>query len=346
MQFEALAIDSIHWETPDSLVITLADSVMFDGFQSGQHLTIKATLNGEVVYRTYSICQPAYRRAMAIGVRIVPDGLMSNYLSERQKGDSLLVARPHGMFYLRQTDAAAHVLFIAGGSGVTPVISMLEELLHRHPQNCATLLYVNRTLSSTMFLERLMQMKNRFMGRLEEHLFFTREQPSVAWRGCRLNADTLADLAQRGVLHAGAFDAVYLCGPVPMMDSCEAFLQDKTGAIYTEAFGSPLPVAAPQFAAVSSDPIAKVQIIMDGARRDFDFRSGDSSVLDAAKRCGITLPFSCAGGVCGTCRARILDGNAEMTKNYALEPDDISNGFVLSCQAKPTSDTLSLSFDY
>ncbi|MCH9704795.1 MAG: 2Fe-2S iron-sulfur cluster binding domain-containing protein [Proteobacteria bacterium] len=352
MQFESLSITNIQRETEDSLLITLAASpALSSAFHSGQHLTVKADINGAALYRTYSICQPACRRTIEIGVRVINGGLMSEYLAQQRQGDKLLVGAPIGTFYLHTspTQFNDNILFIAGGSGITPIIGMLEELMLSQPQSRATLLYANRTLSSTMFFERLMQMKNRFIDRLETHLFFTREQTLVDWRSCRLNADTLEKLTQRGMLPYKNYDACYLCGPIPMMESCRDFLHDPIPNIYTEAFGTANTTTRTvtlQQTAPPAEPIARVQIVIDGVQREFDFCADDYSVLEAAKRHKIALPFSCTGGVCGTCRAKVLSGKADMKNNYALEADDINKGFVLSCQAKPLSDNLSLSFDY
>lgn len=347
MRFETATVTEARPLCADAVSLTLAPPPAFVAdFRSGQHIGVRVVADGANVYRNYSICQPAFRRRIEIGARVIRGGLASSYLAALRAGDSLSIARARGAFYLRAPERAGEcaILFVAGGSGITPIISMIEEALTTQPRARATLLYANRALSSTMFVDRLGQIKNRFMTRFDSHFFSTRELQQTAWRARRVDAETLDYLNRRGIIPLAAYDAAYLCGPPPMMDSCGEFLRPFIAAIYSERFVG----AARRGAAATTDSDAsgaRMQVTIGGVSRAFDFRAGDESILAAAKRCGIDLPFSCADGVCGTCRAKILSGKAIMRKNYALDEDDIAQGFVLACQAKPAGD-VSLLFDY
>lgn len=344
-------------ETDDSRVIELSP---LDGarikWRSGQHVSLRVGIGEHPIYRTYSICEPAASKRIKLGVRLLPNGVFSDWLQRCKVGAQLALSQPQGRFYLRPPDdAGSRYLFIAAGSGITPVISMLEEFLAANANASALLLYANRSIASTMFLERLLQLKNRFIARLELHLFTTREQQSVAWRNGRIDFDALNALRDKGVLTVDEFARFYLCGPTPMMQSCARFLRDAgapAARIHDEVFApaqTAAAIAAPRIestAGASPNIIARVSVVINGARRAFDFLDADASLLAAAARHRIALPFACAGGVCGTCRCKILRGEVQLAQNHALESADLDAGFTLACQARPLDDALEVSFDY
>lgn len=362
--FFPAVIRSIVAETGDSRVLELHPLQERERgritHRSGQHVSVRVTLGKREIYRTYSICEPSSSGKIALGVRLLPNGVFSDWLRRCQAGERLAISRPQGRFHLRPPEhPRQHNLFIASGSGITPVISMLEEFLGAHPEAGALLLYANRNTASTMFLERLMQLKNRFMARFTLHFFTSRERQAVAWRNSRIDAAALGGLQDRGLLRAPDYRHFYLCGPPPMMESCGRFLRANgvDGArIHSEYFaparsldalGPPRPPSARDRGSDSAAPVvARVSVILNGVRREFDYCDQDPSVLAAATRQRIALPFACAGGVCGTCRCKILQGRVLMEKNHALEAEDIADGFVLACQSRPQDRKLSLSFDY
>ncbi|MDD9875676.1 MAG: 2Fe-2S iron-sulfur cluster-binding protein [Gammaproteobacteria bacterium] len=360
--FFPVAIRSIVAETGDSRVIELSPLQDQDRgritHRSGQHVSVRVTAGGREIYRTYSICEPSSSGKIALGVRLLPNGVLSDWLRRCKAGDRLAVSGAQGRFYLRPPEhPRQQSLFIASGSGITPVISMLEEFLGAYPEAGALLLYANRNTASTMFLERLMQLKNRFMARFTLHFFTSREQQAVAWRNSRIDAAALGGLQDKRLLRVPDFRHFYLCGPPPMMESCGRFLRagGVDGArIHSEHFAPARRLDAsdsPQPQSVRGpDPaariVARVSVILNGTRREFNYCDRDPSVLAAAARQHIALPFACAGGVCGTCRCKILQGRVLMEKNHALEAQDIADGFVLACQSRPQDGKLSLSFDY
>jgi len=355
--FVPATIRAITVETDDSRVIELSTDARMQ-WRSGQHVSLRVGIGEHTIYRTYSICEPAESGMIQLGVRLLPGGVFSDWLRRCKVGDELAISQPQGRFYLRAPadDAAeSRCLFIAAGSGITPVVSMLEAFLAARADASALLLYANRSFASSMFLERLMQLKNLFMARFELHLFTTRERQAVDWLSRRIDFDALQQLRDNGVLTVDEFARFYLCGPPSMMQSCARFLRDhgaSAARIHREIFAPAQTMAAPAPAARDGDDvaadveiIARVTVTVNGMQRAFDFRADDASVLAAAARRRIALPFACAGGVCGTCRCKILAGRATMAQNHALEPADLEAGFTLACQAKPQGD-LELSFDY
>lgn len=355
--FMPATVRAIAAETDDSRVIELATDARIT-WRSGQHVSLRITVNQHAVYRTYSICEPAASGKIKLGVRLLPNGVFSDWLRRCKVGDELALSRPQGRFYLRPPDKAdntpARNLFIAAGSGITPVAGMLEEFLAAHAQASALLLYANRSTASTMFLDRLLQLKNRFMTRFELHLFTSREQQAVAWRNARIDYDALRMLRDKGLLRAADFSRCYLCGPPRMMESCARFLREAgvpDARIHDEVFAPAqtahaLAAAARQPAGDAADAtVARVSVIINGHRRAFDFRADDASLLAAAARQRIALPFACTDGVCGTCRCKILRGRVTLAHNHALESADLDAGFTLACQARPQGDA-EVSFDY
>lgn len=358
--FMPATVRAIAFDTDDSRVLELATDARIT-WRSGQHVSLRISVGSGIdIYRTYSICEPAASGAIKLGVRLLPNGVFSDWLRRCKVGDEVALSRPQGRFYLRPPHAPhARNLFIAAGSGITPVVSMVEEFLAAHAEAGALLLYANRSIASTMFLERLLQLKNRFMARFELHLFTSREQQAVTWRNARIDFDALNRLRDNGLLRVDDFARCYLCGPPPMMQSCARFLRDAgvSGArIHDEVFAPAqqldalAPAASHQPAGDAADAadatVARVSVIINGNRRAFDFRADDASVLAAAARHRIALPFACTDGVCGTCRCKILSGTVTLTQNHALESADLDAGFTLACQARPLDDALEVSFDY
>lgn len=352
--FMPATIRAIDAETDDARVVELATDARI-AWQSGQHVSLRARVGEHDIYRTYSICEPAASGKVALGVRLLPNGVFSDWLRRCNVGDALALSQPQGRFYLRPPDGPhARNLFIAAGSGITPVVSMVEEFLGAHADTGALLLYANRSIASTMFLERLLQLKNRFMARFALHLFTTRERQAVDWRSGRIDFDALNKLRDKKMFTVDEFSRFYLCGPPAMMQSCARFLRDAgvpAARIHDEVFAAAqtaAAIAAPaaESTAAASDIVARIGVVINGARRAFNFLESDASLLAAAARCRIALPFACAGGVCGTCRCKILRGEVKLAQNHALESADLDAGFTLACQARPLHDALEVSFDF
>lgn len=318
-------------------------------FDAGQYLTLRAEVDGEDLRRNYSICSGPNEALLRVGIRQVPGGRFSNWAARTlAPGQTLQVLPPDGRFVCRP-DAARerHVVCIAAGSGITPMLAILEALLANEPHSHATLIYGNRTLASTMFREPLAQLKNRHLGRLALHHVFSREAQDAPLYNGRLDEARVADFLHTLVPAAGIDDA-YVCGPAGMIDAaCQALAQAGVAAkrVHVERFGDGLSVHEPQAPAPGDADHARVSLVIDGLARDIECRSTDASILDAGLRSGLELPYACKAGVCSTCRGRVLEGEVRMARNFALTTDEVAQGFVLCCQAHPLTPMVRITLD-
>lgn len=353
LHFHPLKVTELRRDTDDALVLTLAvprDHAGAYHFQPGQYLTLRATLGGQEERRSYSICSGLDDDHLRVGVRRVPGGVFSTWLHSQLKvGDAIEVLPPQGRFTLAPATAPRHVLGIAGGSGITPILSIARTLLAREPASRFTLVYGNRSLASTMFKEELEDLKNRHLTRLALHPVFSREQVDSPLASGRIDRAKIAALLAT-VVGPGRIAAAYVCGPHGLNDEAEAALREAglpPAAIHIERFG--VPPSAEEAALHAPRPgdaaRAVVSVLRDGLTREVEFHEGDVSVLQAAARAGMDVPYSCKSGVCGTCRARLLHGQVRMDRNFALEPADLAAGFVLTCQAHPLTERVTVSFD-
>jgi ring-1,2-phenylacetyl-CoA epoxidase subunit PaaE len=321
------------------------------GFTQGQYLTLRKTIDGQDLRRSYSICAGVDDGELRVGVRKVKGGAFSNWINERlQPGDTIGVMAPQGRFFV-PLDAAAHRhhVGIAGGSGITPILSIMKTVLAREPKSRFTLIYGNRRLQSTMFKEELEDLKNRYMTRLALQHVFSDEPTDAPLNMGVMNRDKIAEFLA-GVVPAAGIDHVYVCGPFQMNDEAETALLAAgvaEGRIHIERFGlAPQAGGAVVHEAQPGDADnARIVIIRDGLRREIEFRRDQPSILDCASSAGLEVPFSCTSGVCGTCRAKLVEGQVRMERNFALDKADVAAGFVLTCQAHPLTDRVVLSFD-
>lgn len=333
----------VSFDVPDELRETFA-------FEPGQYLTLRTRVGGEDLRRSYSICAGADDGELRVGVRLLPEGVFSRWVHDELKvGDALQVFPPQGHFRI-PFDAAArrHVLGIAAGSGITPILSIMKSLLAREPASRFTLIYGNRRQASTMFREEIEDLKNRYLTRLALHHVFSREPQDAAIFEGRLDGEKLAAFLGP-LIDPKGIDEAFICGPYEMNNEAEAALRAAgvpPERIHVERFGAPPLGAAPAHPVLAGDaPLARVTVIRDGQRREIEFTAADPSLLDAAARAGIDVPFSCKSGVCSTCRARLLEGEVRMDRNFALEPHEVAAGFILTCQAHPLTERVVVSFD-
>jgi ring-1,2-phenylacetyl-CoA epoxidase subunit PaaE len=347
--FHRLQVARVQPEADDACVVTfVVPEPLRDAFrfQPGQYLTLRAQVGGQDLRRSYSICAGP-GEAPRVGVRRVAGGAFSTWLHESLKaGDTLEVLEPEGRFGAALARQPRHVLAVAGGSGITPVLAILKSVLSRDARSHCTLLYGNRASASTMFKEELEDLKNRYLTRLAIHPVFSREVVDSPLNAGRLDADKVATLLRL----AGPVDEAFVCGPHAMNDEVErALLAAGVAAdhIHVERFGVPPELAAAvSHAPQPGDaPAAIVTIVRDGLTRDVPFVASDESILAAASRAGLDVPFSCKSGVCATCRAKLLHGQVRMDRNFALEKADLDAGFVLTCQAHPLTERVTVSFD-
>lgn len=352
--FHDLTVRAIEPDTTEAVVVSFdvpAPLRQTYAFTQGQYLTLRKTIAGEDLRRSYSICAGVDDGELRVGVRKVAGGRFSIWINESlQPGDTIAVMAPQGRFFV-PLDAAArrHHVGIAGGSGITPILSIMKTVLAREPKSRFTLIYGNRKLASTMFKEELEDLKNRYMTRLVLHHVFSDEPTDAPLNHGLMNRDKIAEFLA-GVLPAGAIDHVYVCGPYTMNDEAEAALLAAglpEQRIHIERFGvAPQAGGAVVHQAQPGDAEhAKVVIVRDGLKREIEFHKEQPSILDAASAAGLEVPFSCTSGVCGTCRAKLLEGQVRMERNFALDKKDVAAGFVLTCQAHPVTPVVVLSFD-
>ncbi|HEY0942886.1 MAG TPA: 1,2-phenylacetyl-CoA epoxidase subunit PaaE [Steroidobacter sp.] len=360
LTFHPLKVADVHPEASDALCISFEVPESLREayrFLPGQHVGVRAHIGGHEVRRTYSICSAAGDSHLRIGVRVHDNGSMSQYLARQLKaGDSIDVLTPTGRFFAEpQATAARTYCAFAGGSGITPILGIVKNLLASEPNSRFMLFYSNRTTSTIMFAEELLALKDRYPTRLSLYFLLSREPQDVDLFNGRLDRDKVT-LLSKEVFDPLHTDAFFLCGPGNMIDSVrETLLSLGVDAqkIHSERFASDMPAGSVQPAAqpaaapkkAAAEEVAKVTITMDGRQRTFAMLDDDATILDAGERVGMELPYSCRAGVCSTCRAKVVRGSAEMEVNYALEPWEVEAGFVLCCQARPTSAEIELTYD-
>lgn len=346
--FHTLTVTDVEQLTDDAAAVTfdLPDELrdVFD-FAAGQSLTLRRTVAGVEQRRSYSICAPA-GSAPRIGVREVPDGLFSTWLvREVRPGDKVEVLPPSGSFRADPAQGGRH-LCIAAGSGITPMLSIMATVLG-NPDARVTLLYGNRTTSSVMFAEELADLKDAHHDRLDLVHVLSREPRDVELFSGRLDGDRLRDLLTL-VVPVGDMDHVWLCGPFGMLTEARAVLAElgvPAERVHVELFWvdePPPELRHPD--RVVDGATSEVTVILDG-RSTTSAMPQDKRLLDAAQEVRADLPFACKGGVCGTCRAKVCAGEVDMVRNYALEPEEVAAGFVLTCQTYPVSDEVTVDFD-
>ncbi len=349
-KFHSLTIKSIRHPSNGSTALQfeipegLADTFLFD---PGQYLTLRATIDGEDIRRSYSICSARNAGDLEVGIKQVPDGRFSNFARTLKIGDKVQVMSPQGRFTAPIGDRHNYLL-IAAGSGITPCLSIAKSVLKEEPQSTLTLIYGNRSTKTVMFLDDINALKDRYTERLQMFHAFSREQSDIAFLNGRLNSTMIDNLCAKNLINLFDYDAAYICGPQDMTEELQAALLDlgmEKDQVNIELFGthqSPKPVSANTI--IGNGNIG-VDVIVDGKRNSLLMDPREQTVLAAAQGAGLDLPFSCAGGMCCTCRCKIVEGKAAMDVNYSLQDWEIEAGFTLACQSRPTSKHLVLDFD-
>ncbi|MFA9215641.1 MAG: 1,2-phenylacetyl-CoA epoxidase subunit PaaE [Sphingomonadaceae bacterium] len=354
-KFYPLSVAQVRNETRDTIAVTFAvppelqDSFRF---QQGQHLTLRARINDEDVRRSYSICSAVQDGALRVAIKRTPGGLFSSWANETiQPGTLIDVMPPMGHFNV-PLDAAnrKHYLAFAAGSGITPILSIIKTTLLAEPHSSFSLFYGNRASSSVIFKEELTDLKDEFMQRLNLAYVMSREQQDIDLFNGRITKDKCAQFLQHWI-NIDDVDVAFICGPEDMMHGVSAALQEAglpKAQIKVELFAASIPKHQHQPRAV--DPAAarhatEVTVIMDGNHTSFTMEQDQESLLDAGLRAGIDMRYSCKGGVCSTCRCKVIDGKVDMDVNYALEDYEIARGFILSCQSFPVTDKVVIDFD-
>lgn len=352
-KFHSLQIADVRKETEDtvSIAFEVPTALKSDySFLPGQYLTLKAIINGADTRRSYSLCSAPFENEWRVAVKQVENGVFSTYANASLKaGDTMEVMTPTGNFCLKpDANAKKTYALFAAGSGITPILSIAKTALKEEPNSEVNLFYGNKNFNSIIFREEVEALKNTYMNRLRVVHVLSRESLGNQIQKGRINKEKCDDLFNAFLVN-DSIDAVYVCGPEEMIlgvkDSMlENGVDEK--AIHFELFTTPgvkktADVAPSTEAAIASN----VSIILDGDTIDLALNSDGETILDAAQRAGADLPFACKGGVCCTCKAKIMEGTAKMDVNYALEKDEVEAGYILTCQAHPTSEKLIVSFD-
>lgn len=354
-KFHKLRVRDVRRETEDTV------SVAFDvptelqdeyNFIQGQYLTFKLDINGEQIRRNYSICTSPLDNDLRVAIKKVEGGLFSTYANEKLNvGDELEVMTPLGRFYTEiNPENEKHYVAFAAGSGITPVMAHMKTVLAKEPKSEFTLIYGNKNTGSIIFREEIEDLKNVYMERLRVFHVLSREANEYPFLQGHINGEK-CDTFFKYFIQPEGIDEVFICGPAPMIDAVRDAMEsagvDRKN-VHFELFASPQQLAERKGEKVHTgreNIKAKVTIILDGMATEFDMQSEDTNILDVALKNGADLPFACKGGVCATCRAKLDSGEVAMDVNYSLEPDEVERGFILTCQAHPTTEEVTVNFD-
>jgi ring-1,2-phenylacetyl-CoA epoxidase subunit PaaE len=353
-KFYPLTVARVKHETRDAIAVTFdLPPELEDAFayQQGQHLTLRAMIAGEDVRRSYSICSAVQDNRLRVAIKRVNGGLFSTWANECiRPGVTIDVMPPEGRFNLPlEPDSRRHYLAFAAGSGITPILSIIKTTLIAEPHSRFTLLYGNRASSSVIFRDELTDLKDQYLERLNLVYIMSREPQDIELFHGRITEDKCRALFQHW-LRVENVDYAFICGPEDMMHGVSAALQEAgmpSARIRIELFAAAAAKTERKPRAVSAEPRhqTEVTVIMDGSHATFTMDKDKESLLDAGLRAGIDMRYSCKGGVCSTCRCKVLEGQVDMDVNYALEDYEVARGFVLGCQSFPVTDKVVVDFD-
>jgi ring-1,2-phenylacetyl-CoA epoxidase subunit PaaE len=355
IHFHELAVKEVRRETNDCVSISFSiPPELKETFQykQGQYITLRTTINGEEIRRSYSVCSSPLDNELRVAVKKVALGMFSTYANEQlKKGDTLDVMPPLGKFFTELTaDQSKQYTGFAAGSGITPLLSIIKTTLRTEPNSSFTLVYGNRNRHSIIFKEELEALKNLYMDRFRVIYILSREKTDAAINFGRIDADKCNELCNKN-LDINRTNEFFLCGPENMIfsvkDQLEKMGVDKKN-IHFELFTTPGQKKMTVDSAQSTgraEVKSKITIKLDGISFDFDLGFEGDAILDAALKHGADLPYACKGGVCCTCRAKLIEGEVDMDVNYGLEPEEIEQGFILTCQSHPRTEKVIVDFD-
>jgi ring-1,2-phenylacetyl-CoA epoxidase subunit PaaE len=353
MQFYPISILRIDNVLPDAVCITFDIPVNLQqifAYTQGQYLTLKATINNKEVRRNYSLCSSPLDNSWQIAIKKVDGGVFSTYANEvLQKGDVLELLPPNGRFYtpLEETAQKNYIAF-AAGSGITPILSIIKTTLIKEPKSSVTLVYGNKNRNTIMFKAELEALKNKYINRLQIIQVLSREQTEIPLLNGRIGATKCKDIFEK-LLRVTQFNEAFICGPEEMIHDVQVFLPERglpAKNIHFELFGT----AKQKVNTITNNQQhtnenCEVIIIKDNSALKFQVAKNTNNLLDIALLNNVDLPYACKGGVCCTCKSKLLEGKVTMDVNYGLEPDEIAAGYILTCQAVPVSDKVRISFD-
>ena len=355
IHFHKLKVRNVEKESEDCVSIEFEiPEDLKDAFQfkQGQNLTIKKILNGEELRRSYSICTSPFENKLKVAVKKAEGGVFSTWANAQLKiGDVLEILPPTGKFYteLNPSQKKNYVAF-AAGSGITPILSIIKTTLVTEPESTFTLVYGNRTKTSIIFKEDLEALKDKFIDRFRVYHILSRELTEAPINNGRIDVDKL-ELLFTKLIDQKSCDEFFVCGPEEMIFCIKGYLERRgvsTNKIHFELFtvpGQKRSEAESVKLEIEQGPKAKVSVKLDGIVFDFDLNYESESILDAALKQGADLPYACKGGVCTTCKAKLIEGEVSMDVNWGLEPDELAKGFILTCQSHPKTDKVIIDFD-
>lgn len=352
LHFETLRVKEVKTETTDcvSIVLDIPESLQSTfQYQPGQHLTLRKIIDGKDLRRNYSLCSAPFENEMRIAIKKMEHGAFSTWANEHLKaGDDIEVMPPAGNFLLKDTIHAANYVGIAAGSGITPILSIMKTVLANHEQSHFTLIYGNKNRQSIIFKEEIEALKNKYMGRVQIVHVLSREKTLTPINQGRIDTAKCESLSS--VLLPLQAAAYYICGPEEMIFSVRDFLQEtgvEKSKIHFELFTTQaaLKKKIAHQKVNQEGPSSEITIQLDGRGFSFNLPFDSDSILDAALRQGADLPFACKGGVCCTCKAKLINGEVEMDVNYGLEHDEIEQGYILTCQSHPLTEKVVIDFD-
>ena len=353
-RFYPLTVARVQQLTRDSVAVSFAvppELAEAFAYREGQHLTLRAMIDGQDVRRSYSICSAVQDGSLRVAIKRTPGGVFSGWANEHlQPGHTVEVMPPMGHFHVPLAPAnRRHYLAFAAGSGITPILSIVKTILLTEPDSRFTLFYGNRASSSVIFRDELADLKDQYLARFSLTYIMSREQQDIDLFNGRITREKCRQLLQHWV-RVQDVDVAFICGPEEMMHAVSDALQEAgmgKDRIKLELFAASIP--AQRHVARQQEPGARhqteVTVIMDGNRASFSMERDQESILDAGLRAGIDMRYSCKGGVCATCRCKLVEGKVDMDANYALEDYEVARGYILSCQSFPVTDQVVVDFD-
>ncbi|MFY0603770.1 MAG: phenylacetate-CoA oxygenase/reductase subunit PaaK [Flavobacteriaceae bacterium] len=353
-EFHQIKIAQVYKETKDTVVVEFdIPEQLYANFNfiQGQHLTLRKLINGQDVRRSYSLCTSPLDHKWKVAIKQIPGGVFSNYANKEMKaGDTIEVMEPSGNFYVDiESDSSKNYIAFAAGSGITPMLSIIKTHLLAEPNSTFKLFYLNRTVKSIIFKEEIEQLKNEFFGRFQVFYFLTKEQRDIPFLNGRFDTEKLHVLTKT-FIDIPDTDHCFICGPQDMIflirDHLEAAGLSKEN-IHYELFFSGNPEDNKNIVEVLEQKVEGTDVTIIDGGKEFHFIMEDEydNILDGALAAGADLPFACKGGVCSTCKCKVVEGSVEMKINYALDEKEVAQSLVLSCQAVPTTEKVVVDFD-
>ena len=350
--FFEITVQEIIRETDDCLSIAFDIPEKFMNnfnFKSGQYLTLKTQIENEEVRRSYSLCSEPSSKTHKIAIKRIENGLFSSYAHEKIKvGDSIEVMAPSGNFqHIPNASNEKNYALFAAGSGITPILSILKSILRHEPNSHVNLIYGNKGINSIIFKEEIEALKNTYLNQMSVVHILSRENLGNAMQQGRIDKSK-CEMLLKTYFNQTKIDDVFICGPEQMtLDIREVMMAQgmHSKQIHLELFGTGYDKKEKLTGDFTNEADSQITLFMDGDEYDFDLNTNDVSILDAAQKIGLDVPYACKGGVCCTCKAKVIEGTVKMDVNYALEQDELDSGYILTCQAHPTAKKVIVSFD-